>query len=776
MKVCPNCGEAVQDTAKFCGNCAAPMADVPTVTEVSAVADAVTETPAVPAVEESVAPVEAPAAPTATEAPVGEPAVSVATEIPAPTPVPTPAASAVTKKSNAGKGVLIGVGGVLGVGVIAAAIGIGASVLGGGKNENVYYYKDGELVASTLGKEPAHWDMTDRLSQNALSNYEISYLSYSILLSDDGDTLFYPDRMDTDSDLYTLYYRDANDSEAEAVKVDSDVAYYAIDKKAATVYYVKGDGENATLYRKTLKDDAKVKIASGVQSYFFSNEDLSRVIYVVEESVERTDEYDETYQDYTQAIYQILDGGEPERIERGVDTLEYINTALTKMYFIKEGSLYCKDGDTEKVKIASDVYSVAKIYESGEIYFVRDSGEVTLNAYVDDDLAASDAAMQEPVFPDRPVYPDAPEYVSWFDYENDDEYQAAYEQYEKDYAAYEAECDRLYDEYEAACDKYYDDYDLYYEKLSRDNIRESLEDYTISLGYTVCYYNGTEITELTTTASSYYYSDALCQDDAKILFETYASGDFKKVKLSEMGEDASVYSLASEVKEALFGTTVYYMADGGSAIALDVDFDEDGIEDLIMDENGGYVYYYLNANDACTEADLYRAPIVDGTLGSEELYDTEVHTAQLYFHDGHVVYFKDIPESDYGLKDYGDLYIDKQLVDYDVYCGDYDDVVTYDTDAEAWYYLADYEEDHNYGVLKTYDGKESKTIGSDVVEYLLDDQDRLFYINDYSNTYECGTLYYYNGKDSVKVDEDVAAVIPVMQGTSIVMELLRSSF
>lgn len=757
MRTCPNCGEAVADTAKFCGNCAAPVQA------------------AQPAAEESAAP-EATAAPVAEVQPEASAVTApAAVETPADEPVAAPvppvaSAPAAAPKKGLNKGLLIGGIGVLGVGAVAAAIGL-AVTLFSSKNDNIYYYKDGELVAATTDKEPKHWELTGRLCDESLSSYEISSLSYMMLLSDDGKKLFYPDRLDDETGLYTLYYRDANDSEAEPVKVDSEISFYAVNKKATTIYYIKGDEDDATLYRKSLKDDSKTKIADGVEPYFCANADLSRILYFVSEEVERTED-DYVYTDVVKDIFEIVDGGEPARVDRGVDSLEYISKDMSELYYIKEDSLYYKKGSEEKVKIASDVYNVVKVYDSGTVYFVRENeSDVTLSTYVDDDLKASDEALEEPVYPTRPDYPDYPEYPSWYDYDTDEEYDAAYDRYLLDYAEYEAECDRLDDVYDKACDAYWEADAKYDEKLYRDRIRENLEEFTLDVsGYTLCYYNGSEIeTVHDSVRSSYYFDDEVAANSAKILFRGYEAKDVKKVKMSEMGDSFSIYDLEAQVREALFGSTVSYIANGASAAELSVDFGEHDTGDLYFNEKGDYVYYFLDSAENSIEADLYRAPVTENGLGTEEQYDTEVYFGQLSFEGGHVVYFKDVPETDDGYSDgsYGDLYIDKQLVDYDV--SRYD--LLYNEEEKVWYYLADYDDDDECGELKVYNGKESKSIAADVVSFDVDPSDRLFYINDYSSTYDCGTLYYFDGKKSFKIDEDVTAVLPVVQGGN-VMEVL----
>lgn len=780
MKTCPNCGESVQDTAKFCSNCAAPVS-----AEASIVAPAEETTPdsardsatvsiVAPAEETLTVPVvETPAVPAEEAA-----AVSVeVSDIPAAQPFPEPVAAPAPeqKKNHLGKGLLIGGVGVLAVGAIVAAVGIGVSMLGGEKNNNVYYYKDGEISVSILGKKPEPHALTDRLfSADEIDSDAIGRLAYTMLLSKDGKTVFYPERY-ADSGLFTLYYRDADDTDAVPVKVDSDVSFYAIDEKAKNIYYIKGEGAEATLYHKSLKDDVKTKIAENVGDGFFSNDDLSRVVYTIEEEATETDALS-VYQPTTYALYLIERGGEPQRIDRGVESLAYYNKALNVFYYLKEGSLYLKKGSEEKVKIDSDVYHVVKVYDSGEVYFVRENNEqVRLSDYFEDDMKDADAAITAPVYPEYPDFPDSPVYPYSFEFDTYEEYEAAFAQYQLDYAAWEKQCDDMRAEYDAVYDKYWEDYEVYYDKLDRDYIREQLETSELNVSpFELCYYNGTEVVIVNDSVKYSYYSSSDIVDNAMV-FLAYEKGEVTKTKMSEMGDDFSIYALQEKVKEALYGTTTHCLATGGTYVVLDIEFGEYDYGDVMIDEKGTYVYYCLNTDENGHTADLYRASITKDGMRTAELYDTEVYVNAVTPVGDDVMYYKNVPliedEEDGWTHagDSGDLYISKQLVE----CGVNIGYGFNSEDNSLWYYISDFDEEDECGTLKVYNGKESVVIAEDVHDYTFDNEYRMYYLVDYSNTYACGTLYYYNGKESIRIDDDVTGVIPVYQGGNVLHALME---
>ena len=121
-----------------------------------------------------------------------------------------------------------------GIGIIALIVILLVTSMfsGGGSNDNYgLYLKDGEIIYTDYSEEGA-LEITSRLTNGeSISDSELAYVASDlgsyIAFSDDGNRIFFPDRIDDDSDGITLYYRDINKPDEEAVKIDSDVVMWA---------------------------------------------------------------------------------------------------------------------------------------------------------------------------------------------------------------------------------------------------------------------------------------------------------------------------------------------------------------------------------------------------------------------------------------------------------------------------------------------------------------------------------------------------------------------
>ncbi len=689
--------------------------------------------------------------------------------------LPSAEAPTTPPKHKSHKGLLIGVGSLLCAGGIAAGILFGGSLAGGSKNENVYYIKNGAMIAANVGETPAYLTLTDNISRDELSSYEMTLLSSFMLLSENGSTLFYPDVYDTHNGSFTLYCRDTEDAAAEPVLIDTGVVFYRIDRKAKQIYYVRREGETASLHRRTLEDGEMTQLASDINPWFYADADCLRVLYTVSEDVSYTDAAGALHSETLQKLYLIKNGSQPECIEEGVSEIVQCSNEVDDLYYCKQGSLYRKQGDAAAMLWVADCGEIVRIYDSGEVYFQRENTTtVTLLDYVEDDLQESDAALTEPVYPEPPTYPQAPEYVFMFDYATDAEYQAAYAKYLLDFEAYEAECERLYETYEADCTQYYLDYEQYNEKLVRDSLRETLRELTIGSGSDTLYYSdGTEpIAVHDCVADRLLINDVVSGETARIVFEIYEPQEFAKIQLSAIDDDYTVYDLRGAVREALYGTKKQFYADGSKALPLPITVDADTIITFVPGESSDEIYYLRNLSADETTADLYRIIVADGKAGNEKLYDTAIFAPHYVSAEGHMYYFKNVPVEDgafLSVAQSGDLYIDRQLADHAVKRSD----ILYSAfSAEEfnWYYIADYNEAEGTGTLKYYNGSESVNIAAGVTDYFRDDHGRLLYISEYNAAMNSGTLYCYEDGKSITIDEGVTKILSVMRGTARISE------
>ena len=736
MATCPKCNAELSEGAKFCMNCGSPVVTAPA--EAQPVAAPVEAQPvAQPAAQPVAAPVETPV----------EAKPEVKTE-------EKPKA----KKKSPLKPILFGVLALVVIAAIAVAIILFTGGGAKGKLNYALYLKDNEIFFSDLKKDSKPWQVTSRfLDTDEVSNSTLSQIGYYMgmltYMSPDGKYLFFPDKITNDINGFNLYFKKVSDPEADAQKIDSEVTSYFVNEATTVITYMKG--EEGNLYQYNIKEDAKNKIASEVRNFKVSD-DGSKICYVNAEG----------------SLYISNAAGEKEKLASEISYMEYLSEDFKTVYYVKEDALYKQVVGGDKEKLATEVYQVLKIYDSGEVYFLTSrANEGSLMQYVDDDMKESDAAMKEPVepaypaYPTYPEYPDAPSYPSWWDFETDEAYQAAVNQYYVDYATYEAECDRLYDEYQAACDAWqdecdrlYDEYvaarEAYWEKEDRDELRAELEEETLDQSsYLLYYFNGTEKTLLTESyVGGYYASDSLVGQDAPVIsYEAFKQSAIDKIKLSQI---EYAYEVEELVEEALFSTQERYIAAKAAATLIEVEK-----EGRYFDLNaaGTVLYYIDNIPDEKNYGDLYCITIENGVVGKAEVYDTDV-CAQYgeFLGDGKYAYYKDCKDSK------GELYINKEKIDFDVYVYS----IQINSDNGQFAYLTDWNEEKQYGTLKVYQEGKATKVSDDVKSFSFTPDGRITYLYDYSMNYYKGELHEWKTGETRKIDDGVIAVLAVFSGKS----------
>ncbi len=636
-----------------------------------------------------------------------------------------PAAVPTEKKKLPKKAIMFG---GIGVAVVAVLILVISLFSGGGKAKNDFtlYIKDSEIFFSDMKKDSEAWQLTSRLVDSKdVDDDDLAYaantLGSYICTSEDGKYIFFPDKIADDDDGFNLYYRELGNPEAEAVKIDSDIQSYTVNTSATIVTYLKG--EEGNLYQYKLAEDSKDKVASEVEGFEVSD-DGTKIGYINSEG----------------SLYLKYEGKDKEKIASEVTSLEYLTDDFKTVYYIKEGSLYKQVEGEDRVKIASDVYRVIKIYETGEIYYLTsEAGEISLMDYVTDDMKDADASIAEPSYPD---YPNSPSRPSWWDYDTDAEYDAAYEAYEDAYEAWEAECDRMETEYYAARE-------AWYAKQSRDELREDLEEEVLEQSnYSLCFYNGTEEVVITDAFVGGYYSNYTYASEAPVIsYEAYNQSSLKKVKLSEV---ESIYDIENMVEAALFSSSERYIAVKGTATVVE---QEKEATNFRINSSGTVVYYIDDIPEEKNYGELYRISINNGVVGKAEVYDSDVYTGYCYFvNDTELEYFKDYKNGK------GELYINKNKIDYDVYCYSVD---VY-SDLDKIFYFTDWNDEKDYGTLKVYDGKEATKIADDVHSFSVTPYGRVLYLYDYSLNYYKGELHEWSNGETRKIDDDVVCVLPIL--------------
>jgi len=612
---------------------------------------------------------------------------------------------------------------VVGGAVFSAILFVVLMFLSGMKKTDNYaiYLKDKEIFMHNLRTDKNAWQLTTRLvDEGAAEKEEFAYAGYALGLytcfSDDGKYIFFKDKIDGEGEGCNLYFKNVNNVAGEATKIDSNITAYTVNDSSTLVTYLKGEGGN--LYQYKIGDDSKEKIASEVYGFEVSN-DGKKIVYI----------------DSQDGIYIQLSNKEKEKIAGEVSSLRYVTEDLSTIYYVKDGSLYKKQEGVDKVKIAADVYDILQIYDSGEVYYLKNKNEkIMLMDYVTDDMRETDSTIKKP---DYPSYPSTP---SWWDYYSyaDYDYDAAYQAYQNAYDTWEAECISLENDYYAA-------YNRYNEKLGRDELREKLKEKTIEKStYSLCYYNGVE--EVVITDRFTYSGYSIAAESPVITYEDYNQSDPGKIKLSEVLDANEVESM---INEALYLLTERYIAIKGVTTAVEL---EKATQNFVINDSGTSVFYIDDISEEEKNGDLYLVNISDGKVGKAELYDSDVYPYSCYFiSDTEFKYFKDYDDKE----GRGELYINKILIDYDV--KDYD--LEMCPASGNLVYFTDWHNEKEMGVLNIRERKESVKIAEDVHSFSITPSGHILYLYDYSKNYYNGELYeWYNGEKR-KIDDDVISIL-----------------
>lgn len=625
------------------------------------------------------------------------------------------------KKKFPVKPVLLG---VLGVSLIAVIIFVAFTLLspGGSSAGHNYalYVKDDEIFFSDLKKNSAPWQLTTRLTgSNSVDDSELARRGYILgqvtCVSEDGKYIFFPDKTDNANGNFNLYYRETSKSNGEAVKIDSDVYSYVVNSSASVVTYRKGDEGN--LYQYKLSKDSKDKVASEVRNFVVSD-DAKSVIYINSEG----------------SIYLQSGDKDKEKLAGNVSSMVRVTDDLKTVYYLKDNALYKQTLGADKVKLVSDVYSVLHVYDSGEIYYVtQTSRTISMADYVIDDMKEADASATEPEYPD---YPSSPEYPDRWDYDTDEAYQAAYEAYERDYEIWRETYNRMEQEYEDA-------YNAYWSISHRNDLRNQLQDWPMERSnYSLCFYDGSKSITLTDAYNTSSFTFAT--DAPVIIYGVYDHSKQEKVKLSEI---ESLYDVEYLV-DSVTPSSQRYIAVKGTASALEAE----KAQSLYLNSTGTTLYYIDNIPKGKSYGELYRVSISGGKVGKAELYDSDVTLGYCEFIDANeFMYYKSTKDLQ------GELYINKNRVDYDVYLPS----PSYSLDHKLFYFT-DWSHDNSTGTLKTYNGKEAVKIADDVYGFTVLPDGRALYLYDYSTNHYTGELHEWSDGSSRKLDDDVTCLIPIL--------------
>lgn len=619
MIVCPNCGKELEEGTQFCDNCGTKIV----------------ETIFCPNCGEQ----------TSTEFPYCQKCGAALQEVPEEKKDGSP-----LKNLLKNKAVLFGGVGVIAVLVIILIVSlVGRGGGGGSKNSSSkanysLYIKDGEISYTKFSKDGS-MEITSRLdNDNNYSDYGLSNLAGTlgpyVVLCSDGKTMFYPDRIEDGG--FSLYYRNISKAGEEPTRVDTNVSTYYVTDKGDQVFYLK-DG---ALYQNDLKE--KNKVANDVRNFAVSA-DAKKVLY-------RDDDGN---------LYIWTGSSDKEKISSGVDTISKYNDDLSVIYYMKEDSLY-KYEKGENQKIASDVFRLIRVFDSGEAYYVKsDDEEIKLMDYVNDDMS-------------------------------DDDY---YANSMREYLKNETINHTVYTLY------YYDGSDSTKVSDSLSGVSNAAASERAVIAVSV--YDSSEVGKIRLSEVQYAYevwekvNDALYTDREYniVVKDDMTSFDQNKISNLVISKDGSTVLFLDDVSSDGEEADLYQISIKGDEVGKPSLYDTDVSTARYGILSDGSLYYFKDVKDS--EGELY----IDKAAIDFDVYCYNVSTS--YYEDSKLIFYYVDYSADKGgtLKMYkggSSTKIADDVVDFVVVNGD--DVL----------YLYDFSTKHYTGTLYLHDGKTATKIDDDV--------------------------------------------------------------
>ncbi|MGN0546743.1 MAG: hypothetical protein ACI4I3_05370 [Acutalibacteraceae bacterium] len=552
--------------------------------------------------------------------------------------------------------------------------------------ERTLYVKDNSLYyLESKNNTPVL--LTDSFLKDEDASATDLMIMNAVEFSKNGNKVFFAKKIDIETDSFSLYYLLLNKPESEPVKIAEDVVYYFVDDTGDNVIYMD---IYDNLYSHNMVE--RKKIISEVEELYVAK-DCSGILYLIEDGGL-----------YFQAI-----GGEKVKIDSDVTSVYKTGDNLEYIYYYKNSELYLKKTDSEKIKIDSDILDIVLVCDNGGVYYTKENkvkGTGTL-----------------------------------MDYIIDPEGQA-----EKD--------EKLIDDY------YYSDYKARNEALYRAWTREVLEETEIDTVDSLYFFDG-EKSDLVN--ASFVEIRALSSESNALIFKSFDNVNINKVKIGDFineldkkekfranvekgistyKTDFQKYDYFNEFSKMILGamtsdSTTYIVKDG-TQIKIATD---SVCNNFVIADTSDTVYYIDKYDEEKKTGELRIVKIADGAVVSNELYDSDVSEAQLV-HGKDIIYLKDA-------KDDGDLYYNKQLIEYDV------NRYYVPEDGNCIFYYTEYDKESYTGTLNIYSDGEKKKIAENASDAHFLENGNVLYFQDYSQNSFKGDLYIYTDSGETKIDYDV---------------------
>ncbi len=567
--------------------------------------------------------------------------------------------------------------------VIAAVISVLLISTQSKKEQRYAYIKDGSLYVSSNGAKG--------------KPITLSGLASKIRFNENKDRIFWINGS-------SLFYADIKDDGYKYEKI-ADNAYedYVIDLSGNTALYMTND---KYLYKYSIADGESEKIGANVY-YYENSPDLSRVAFISEGN----------------ELYIKSGSDEVTKIVGSDDTLRwYRNDDLDTIVYLDEGTL-CEwellSGKSETID--TNVTGVAPVCFDGNkvraFYSKADNTKVKYADYVNDDLADTDAAMQEPIKPTK---------------SSDNNADA---------------------EYEKAYSKYLEDHEKYSEKLSRDALRKELKETDYPFYSDDLYFYNGDSSEKSVTKLLYralQSQKSLPYPAVLLLRHEDKPATSAKINMSEI---SSIYEVGAFISENYDDTLTIdnielYFASEKTVTEL---FPDEEIAYCEMASDGSAIYCFAEDNTQKNGLSLYKSVLSNGAIIETKKIADGLKDRFLLELDGNkAVYFKYPNGEEAGYE----VYVDGEQLDNGVVLGATGIVA----DKDNIYYFTDYDGKSGTGTLKCRKpGGDMQVISENASQLQVYDDGSVLFVKG-RTTADTGELYLYTDADVVKIDDNVNGI------------------
>ena len=575
---------------------------------------------------------------------------------------------------------------------------------------NLMYIKDNEIYYTFMSPvEP--FELTSRLidSDNSRRATDYTYQN-SIIFSENGKYVYFPDRIN-DQGLATYFYKELSDNDknmkAKAARIDTEVdrSSVKLSKDGTKLFYLKGTDRRLFVF--DININKSERIDSGVLQ-FHINESENYII---------NSKDDDTIREFD------LMSKESVRIDSDSEIQGVIGDA-TKVYYIKDDSLFLKERGQDRVRITTDITQVISLIDSQNIYYSK-TEEVSFKAkdFVDDDMLMQDQNIKNPG-----TEPNSDNYKKqqWVD---------------TDWGGYWDEVTD-WDAYNMDWEPWRDARYAYQVKEERDQIRKELETYEIIIDSVDLYhFDGTKETKI---AEGIISIIAKSEKKPAIVYTKYKKTDVGRIKISELNWGIREVELL--VRNSQTSSADLYAA--YTNLENEISVERAGAFSF---NNSGTVLYYLDDYSSDKNYGVLTQITFDtGNISKPTVVDGDVSSYRFGNNSDNIIYFKDVKDG------IGDAYQDGEVIATDVLLSS---IYSYPNSSAIAYFIDYNEKKQNASLYLLKDGTTIK-IADEVYSFVAENNYHIAYIVDYRTDRQRGDAYLYDGSsEQIRIDTDVSAWI-----------------